>query len=187
MFNFGKICALFLLIFFSVSCIEIREAEKPYIDDITSEYLIVEQSLWSRIYRNSDKTALYSLVRSEHRRLFSNDFGVTSRTHDIYIPSGILVDNLKLVNDLFYNTSVLLNAESFDSVDIDEVQSILSNANLYSENVFREAIRAEFWEKGKNVCFTFLNFYSKGMHSIDFNIQTSSSTYSIAVNWKRRR
>lgn len=132
-------------------CGEGKEAEKPYIDYLTLDYLLVEQSLWSEINTDTDPNKLFSLVQNEHRRFISSDFGVSTSTTDIYIPSGILVENLKQVNNLFYNTSILLNSGSIDSINYYDIHAILRNAVKFSENVFREAIRAEFWEKGKHV------------------------------------
>lgn len=144
------------------------EAEKPYVDYLTLEYLLVEQSLWSRINTDSDSNVLFSLVQNEHQKFISSDFGISSSTKDIYIPSGILVDNLKQVNNLFYNTSILLNSGSIESIDIYHVHNILRNAVGYSENLFREAIRAEFWEKGKNV--SSLNIHSKKKKNFPNNL-----------------
>lgn len=147
--NFGVLC-----LFAFVTVCYAEEAEKPYIDYLSEEYMSAEQSLWSRINSHSDKYSLFALVQNEHKRFISNDFGVSASTQDIYIPSGILVDNLRLVNSLYYNVSLLLNSNSFDSINIYYVHNILRNAKAYSEKVFREAIQAEFWEKGKNVsCF----------------------------------
>lgn len=129
---------------------ETKDAEKPYIDYLTLDYLSVEQSLWTRLNPSSDKNALFSLLQSEHLKFISSDFGVSSNAKD-FVPSGYLANNLSLVNNLFYNTSVLLRSNSFDSIDIYNVHDILNYSNLYSESIFHEAIRAEFWEKGKNV------------------------------------
>lgn len=141
----------FILLFVSLGWLEAKEAEKPQIDYLTIEYLGVEQNLWSLINGNNDPNSLYTTVLNEHQKFITSDFGVSSNTQNIYIPSGILVDNLRQVNDLFYNTSTFINLNSLDTLDIYYVHSILRNAHAYSENVFREAIRAEFWEKGKNV------------------------------------
>lgn len=151
MFAIYCIQVAFLFTFLPFSRANYKEAEKPYIDYLTLEYLLVEQSLWSRINSDSDSNILFSLVQNEHQKFISSDFGVSSNTKDIYIPSGILVDNLRQVNNLFYNTSILLNSGSIELIDIYHVHTILRNAVGYSENLFREAIRAEFWEKGKNV------------------------------------
>lgn len=128
-----------------------KDAEKPYIEYLTLDYLSEEQSLWSRLsHQSADKNALFSLVQSEHLRFISNDFGVTPNVQD-FIPSGYLANNLSLVNTLFYNTSMILRSNSFDSLDVYYVHEILANSIAYSENIFREAIRAEFWHKGKDV------------------------------------
>lgn len=149
-----KFIKIGILLIFSVFCVciaEVTEAEKPSIDYITTNYLSVEQSLWSRLNTATDKNTLYTLVQKEHQEFIVSDFGVSTSTQDIYIPSGALVNNLKLVNSLFYNTSMLLQSNSSDSIDIYYVQHILRNAAAYSENIFREAIHPQFWEKGKNV------------------------------------
>ncbi|XP_055307895.1 uncharacterized protein LOC129572010 isoform X2 [Sitodiplosis mosellana] len=46
--------------------------------------------------------------------------------------------------------SLILRSNSFDSHDIYYVHEILANSIAYSESIFREAIRAEFWHKGKD-------------------------------------
>ena len=127
-----------------------KEAEKPYIDYLTLDYLSVEQSLWSRLNHHGDKNGFFSLVQSEHLRFISNGFGVTPNTQD-FVPSGYLANNLSLVNTLFYNASIILHSNSFDSIDIYYVHDILANSIASSESIFREAIRAEFWHKGKDV------------------------------------
>lgn len=147
----GSFWVIFLFTFLAIGWADNKDAEKPYIDYLTLEYLSVEQNLWSRINSNSDSNTLYSMVQNEHQRFISNNFGVSTNTHDIYIPSGILVDSLKQVNHLYYNTSILLNSGSIETINIYNVHTILRNAIAYSENLFREAIQAEFWEKGKNV------------------------------------
>lgn len=144
--------ALFFIVFVTVGCIEGKEAEKPYIDFLTLEYLSVEQKLWGQINSDSDSNELYSIILDEHKEFIRNDFGVSSNTQTIYIPSGILIDNLRHVNDLFYNTSsLLINTAPIEAIDIYYVHTILRNAVTFSNHVFQEAIRAEFWENGKNV------------------------------------
>lgn len=156
MWLFCKLRVLFIfVIVFSVCNADTKEAEKPYIDYLTLDYLSVEQSLWSRINHVSDKNALFSLVQSEHVRFISSDFGVSSNAQD-FVPSGYLANNLSLVNTLFYNTSIIMRSMSFDSINIYYVHDILNSANSYSDSIFHEAIRAEFWEKGKNVVICFL-------------------------------
>lgn len=143
-----------VLLFFTVISVcnaDVKEAEKPYVDYLTEDYLSVEQSLWTRLNSQVDKNSLYSLVRDEHQRFIVNDFGVSTSTQDIYIPSGALANHLRLVNSLFYNTSVLLLSNSFDSISIHNVRRVLDYAEIYSRHVFREAIDPKFWEKGKNV------------------------------------
>lgn len=148
---FSNIQVLFCLVLVSACCGQDgKETEKPYIDYLTLDYLSVEQSLWSRLSHPTDRNGLFSLVQSEHLRFISNDFGVTPNTQD-FIPSGYLANNLSLVNTLFYNTSLILRSNSFDSLDIYYVHDILANSIAYSESIFREAIRAEFWHKGKDV------------------------------------
>lgn len=151
MFESVRIGILLLFAIFCVCNAENKEAEKPYIDYLTEDYLSMEQNLWSRLKSPADKNALYLLIQREHQRFIISDFGVSTSTQDIYIPSGALVNNLRLVNSLFYNTSLLLQSNSFDTIDIYYVHHILRNAVAYSEHIFHEAIHPQFWEKGKNV------------------------------------
>lgn len=152
MFAFDKIRELLLIVLIAVGWIECKEAEKPYIDFLTLDYLSVEQKLWAQINSGIDSTTLYSAVLEEHKEFIRNDFGVSSNTQTIYIPAGILIDNLRHVNNLFYNVSgMLVYAAPIESIDIYYVHRILRNSIAYSEHVFNEAIRAEFWENGKNV------------------------------------
>lgn len=137
-----------------------KEAEKPYIDYLTLDYLSVEQSLWSRLNHHGDKNGFFSLVQSEHLRFISSDFGVTPNTQD-FIPSGYLANNLSLVNTLFYNASIILRSNSLDAIDIYYVHDILANSIAASESIFREAIKAEFWQRQRckhcqNDIFVFL-------------------------------
>lgn len=153
MFASYNIRVLFLLGLVSVCYGQFKDGqdtEKPYIDYLTLDYLSVEQSLWSRLNRPGDKNDQFSLVQNEHLRFISSDFGVTPNTQD-FVPSGYLANNLSLVNTLFYNTSLILRSDSFDSIDIYYVHNILTSSIAYSESIFKEAIRAEFWYKGKDV------------------------------------
>lgn len=128
-------------------CIEQKESEKPLIDYLTLDYLSVEQNLWRRINnRNNDKTELYSIIRNEHQRFISSDFGAVASQQNPSI-------TIQLVNSLFYNASVLLNSENLALDDIIYLfrTKILDRALRYSDDVFHDASRADFWEKGKNV------------------------------------
>lgn len=172
MFAFFNIRVLLFFVLISVSVCygqlkDGKEAEKPYIDYLTLDYLSVEQSLWSRLNHPGEKNELFTLVQSEHLRFISNDFGVTPNIQD-FIPSGYLANNLSLVNTLFYNTSILLRSNSFDSIDIYYVHDILANSIAYSESIIREAIRAEFWHKGKDVSIS-IQFLLFGYENISTN------------------
>lgn len=175
--------ALFLIVFIAVGCVESKEAEKPYIDFLTLEYLSVEQKLWGQINSDVGSNELYSIVLDEHKDFIRSDFGVSSNTLAIYIPSGILIDNLRNVNDLFYNTSsMLINTAPIETVDIYYVHTILRDAITFSNHVFQEAIRAEFWEKGKNVSPFRLDHIEDLLFTNLFeNIFSTSST---VANWK---
>lgn len=153
MFAFSTIRTFFTFIIISVYFAEQEATEKPYIDYLTLDYLSIEQSLWSRLNHMSDKNLQFSLVHDEHLRFIKSDFGISSNTQQTanFVPSGYLANNLTLVNNLFYNVSVVLRSESFDSVDLYYVHDVFAKANAYAESIFREAIRAEFWDKGKNV------------------------------------
>lgn len=153
MFASSTVRAFLIFLILSVCRAEQKESEKPYIDYLTLDYLSVEQSLWSRLNHPSDKNLLFSLVQNEHLRFISSDFGISSNTQD-FVPSGYLANNLTLVNNLFYNVSVLLRSDSYDLVDLYYVHDVYNKANAHAESIFREAIRAEFWDKGKNVSFS---------------------------------
>lgn len=159
MFAFCNIRIVFCVVFISVTCrAELKEpieVEKPFIDYLTLDYLSVEQSLWSRLNHPGDKNDFFSLLQTEHLRFIRSDFGVTPNTQK-FVPSGYLANNLTLVNDLFYNASLILQSNSFDALNIYYVYEILDNSIAYARNIFREAIRAEFWNKGKDVSY----FYS---------------------------
>lgn len=144
-----KIRALLLIVFVAVVWADEREIEKPYIDYLTLEYLSLEQKLWTQINSGVDPTTLLSNVYEEHKEFIRNDFGVSRNTLAIYIPTGILVDNLRNVNDLFYNISSILVHNT--PADIYYVHTILRDAVIYSEHIFNETIRADFWENGKDV------------------------------------
>lgn len=95
---------------------------------------------------------MYDNVAEAHEGFIQIDFGVSSNNLAIYEPTGILVDNLRNVNDLYYNASkMLLNTRSIESINIYAVHDILRDSDAYSNHVFREANRAEFWENGKDV------------------------------------
>ncbi|XP_031638450.1 uncharacterized protein LOC116350692 [Contarinia nasturtii] len=153
MFSFCNYRIVFSFVLISVSCCaELKEpnkAEKPSIDYLTLDYLSVEQSLWSRLSHAGDKNDHYSLLQSEHLPFFANDFGVSQNTQQ-FVPSGYLANNLSLVNGLFYNMSVILKSNSTDAINIYHVHEILDHSIEYGKNVFQEAIRAEFWNKGKD-------------------------------------
>lgn len=155
MFAFhNNIRTLLLIVFVAVIWADQKEVEKPQIDYLTQEYLFLEQELWTEIGSSDDTKALLSSVFDEHRRFIRYDFGVSRNTLEIYIPTGILIDNLRNINDLFYNVSNFLINNTPDDVNrlnIYYVNQILRDAIAYSEHVFREAMRAEFWEKGKDV------------------------------------
>lgn len=165
MFSYTSIHSTVFLVFFLGTCNRIcqaerKEAEKPLVDYLTLDYFSVEQSLWSRINSRIDKDTLFSLIRDEHLRFITNDFGAESTLQNAYVPSaGILLDNVKLVNSLFYNASVYLNSQTItlDAVINTFQHDILTKATKYSEYVFRESSRANFWEKGKNVS-SFIQF-----------------------------
>lgn len=153
MFAFYNIRALFAsIVFITVVWADTKEADKPLVDTRTSEYFYLEQDLWTQINSGEHPTTLLENVLQAHRVFFPQDFGVSIHNLAIYEPSGILVDSLRNVNDLFYETShILLNTETIESIDILHLHTIIQNAKAYSDHVFNEANRPEFWENGKDV------------------------------------
>lgn len=162
MLAFDSIRALLAIGFVAVVAAKNEEAEKPYIDDLTLDYLSTEQKLWALINGDEHPSTLYSSVVEDHMEFFQNDFGVSSNNLAIYEPSGILVDNLRNINGLFYEASkILVNTKSIESIDIYKVHEILRNSDAYANHVFREANRAEFWENGKDVSqFNSRNYFN---------------------------
>lgn len=135
----------------------IKEADKPYIDYLTAEYLNIEQSLWNKINGRYNTQYLFDEVRGEHQKFVTTDFGAEVSLQNAYVPSaGILLDNVNLVNSLFYNASVLLNSPVLSRIDIIQMfrTDILPKSIQYSEFVYRESSRANFWQKGKDVSFS---------------------------------
>lgn len=153
MFAFDNIRGFLLILFLTVVWAENEEAEKPLIDDLTLEYLSAEQKLWALINSGEHPSTLFFNVAELHKSFILTDYGVSTNNLAIYEPSGILVDNINNVNHLFHNTSLLLltNTKQIESIDIHEVHTILRNAVAYSDHIFHEANRAEFWENGKDV------------------------------------
>lgn len=144
--------ALVLIAFVAVVCSRNEEVEKPFIDFRTSEYFLTEQELWEQINSDEHPTTLYESVVDAHKRFIRVPFGVSSNNLAIYEPTGILVDNLRNVNELFFEVSnLLLNTKSIESIDMYRVRVILRDSDAYSNHIFREANRAEFWENGKDV------------------------------------
>lgn len=185
MLAFGKIRVLLIIAFVANVWAENEEAAKPYIDDLTSEYLSTEQKLWAMINGDEQPNYLYSNVVEAHERFIQDNFGVSSNNLAIYEPTGILVDNLRNVNHLFYDVSkILLNAESIESVDIYKVQEILRNSDAYSNHVYREANRAEFWENGKDVSEFDSRNYFNDMVEIGLCGLLFFSTQNIVVSQK---
>lgn len=191
MLAFGKVRALLLVAFIAVAWAGNEDAEKPFIDDLTAEYLSTEQELWALINRDEQPNFLYDRVVEAHKRFIHDDFGVSRNNLAIYEPTGILVDNLRNVNNLFYDTSkILLNAKSIESVDIYKVQEILRNSDAYSNHVFREANRAEFWENGKDVSQFNSRTYYNDMNEMLWALWSSIlffSTQNIVVSQKTHR
>lgn len=138
---------------------EQKEAEKPFIDYLTADYLQVEQGLWSKISgRHNRDDQLFEQIRSAHQPFIRTDFGAEVTLQNAYVPSaGILLANVNLVNSLFYNASVLLNSP-ISQIDIIYLfrTDILPKSIEYAGYVYRESSRANFWQKGKDVSrFTF--------------------------------
>lgn len=182
MFALDNIRAFLLILFVTVACAENKEAEKPLIDDLALEYLSTEQTLWAQINGDENPNTLYANVVEAHKNFIVSDFGVSTNSLAIYQPSGILVDNLRNVNDLFYETSnMLITAEQIESIDIYHVHTILRNAVAYSDHVFREANRAEFWENGKDVSANCRKQNTPMIMKLDFVDYRFSSTQNIAV------
>lgn len=163
MSKFGHYLAIFLVLLQMSHYIcngELKkEADKPYIDYLTTEYLNIEQHLWHKINGRYNIDYLFDEVRSEHQKFVTTDFGAEVTLQNAYVPSaGILLDNVNLVNALFYNASVLLNSPILSRIDIGLMfkNDILPRSVQYSEFVYRESSRANFWQKGKDVRGFFL-------------------------------
>lgn len=123
-----------------------KEAEKPLVDYLTTEYLSTEQSLWQKINNYNDRNALYGIIRNEHQRFIVGDYGAVASKQNPSI-------TVQLVNSLFYNASVLLNSDNLALEDIVYLfrEKILTKAIRYSNDVFNDGSRAAFWAKGRNV------------------------------------
>lgn len=184
MFAFNNIRALVFIVFFAVVWAKKKEVDKPFIDYFTLEYLSMEQELWARINSGDDTSTLLSIVSDRHKYFITKDFGASMNNLAIYIPTGILVDNLRNINELFYNVSNLLltNAPTdIYSMDIYYVHTILRDAVVYSQHVFNESMRAEFWENGKDV----RKFNEKYFNDNEIRFLWSFfSTYNIVVTSK---
>lgn len=127
--------------------LEQKEAEKPLVDYLTIEYLSTEQELWGKILqRSNDRNSLYGIIRNSHHRFIAGDYGATTSEQNPSI-------TIHLVNSLFYNASVLLNSKNLALEDIAYFfrEEILTKAIRYSNDVFNDASRADFWAKGRNV------------------------------------
>lgn len=145
--------AFFVFVFVSICYAEIEDpngVEKPFIDILTLDYFNTEQSLWSRLKQTGTKNDLYWLVKRGHLSFIANEFGVSPNTQNL-LPIGHLANNVSLVNILLYNASLILQSDSTDSINNFDVHDMLANSIKYSEYVFKEAIRPEFWNKGKDV------------------------------------
>lgn len=125
---------------------EQKEAEKPLVDYLTTEYLSTEQDLWSKIQSYTDRSSLYEIIRNGHHRFIAGDYGAVASNQNPSI-------TIHLVNSLFYNASVLLNSEHLALEDVVYLfrEKILTKAIRYSNDVFNDASRADFWAKGRNV------------------------------------
>lgn len=154
----NRIAAIFLL-FIQLTQVCYGEVDKPYIDYLTTDYLNIEQELWHKINGRYNAEQLFDEIRNEHKRFIVTDFGAEVTLQNAYVPSaGILLENVNLVNSLFYNASVLLNSSILSRVDIIFLfkSRILPSSVQYAELVYRESSRANFWQKGKDVillCF----------------------------------
>lgn len=132
---------------------EQKEAEKPFIDYLTADYLRMEQGLWDKITSHHNADHLFEQIRSAHQPFIRTHFGAEVTLQNAYVPSaGILLENVNLVNSLFYNATVLLNAP-IARVDIVHMfkTDILPKSVQYAGYVYRESSRANFWQKGKDV------------------------------------
>lgn len=154
----GGFAAIFLLLI-QLTRVCYGEVDKPYIDYLTTDYLNVEQELWQKINSQYNADQLFDEIRNEHKRFILTDFGAEVTLQNAYVPSaGILLQNVNLVNSLFYNASVLLNSSILSRVDIIFLfkSGILPKSIQYAELVYRESSRANFWQKGKDVIWFLL-------------------------------
>lgn len=139
-------CAILFIGIAFVYGLEQKDAEKPLVDYLTTEYLSTEQDLWNKIQSYNDRSSLYGIIRNSHNRFIAGDYGAGASKHNPSI-------TIHLVNSLFYNASVLLNSENLALEDIVYLfrEKILTKAIRYSNDVFNDASRADFWAKGRNV------------------------------------
>lgn len=143
----SSICAILFIGIALVYGLEHKEAEKPLVDYLTTEYLSTEQDLWSKIKNYNDRSSLYDVIRNSHHRFIAADYGAVASKEN---PS----TTIHLVNSLFYNATVLLNSNNLALEDIVYLfrDKILTKAIRYSNDVFNDASRADFWAKGRDVC-----------------------------------
>lgn len=145
LFSTGTCANLFIVI--GLICgSDQKEAEKPLVDYLTTEYLSTEQDLWNKIQSYNDRSSLYEIIRNSHHRFIAADYGAVASKKNPSI-------TVHLVNSLFYNASVLLNSQNVALEDIVYFfrEKIAIKAIRYSEDVFGDASRADFWAKGRNV------------------------------------
>lgn len=189
MIAFANIRASALIVFIAVVWAGKGGAEKPLIDFQTSEYFLTEQELWAKINSDEHPSSLYESVVAAHKRFIEFLFVVSSNNLAIYEPTGILVDNLRNVNELFFEvSSLILNTKSIESIDIYKVRDIVRDSDAYSNHIFREANRPEFWENGKDVSqFNRINYTTMIWMNLDLVVFLFSSTQNIAVNPKNHR
>lgn len=146
---------------------ESAETEKPLVDYLTLDYLSFEQDLWKKLQDNDDKTTLFWLIREEHKRFFNHGFGSITDLPDVFLldiyrlpATQNFFNNIMLVKVLYDNSSAMLESNNVHMDDIIRTfeHHTLRMAVKHSDDVFNDAIRPDFWEKGKNVSKNTIKF-----------------------------
>lgn len=150
---------LIVVLIFAIAFVKSEnELEKPLIDSVTLEYQSVEQQLWSAINNHADSQTVYARIVDAHEIFFASDFGETITLRHLYVPlSQALIDNLQRLNGTFQSARNVLRLSRNDSVLAEDAigafgRDYLISSVKSSDNIFNEVSRAQFWNKGKNVC-----------------------------------